>query len=271
MKELRITAAAGVNLQEIAKTVIKTGEYNKEQTLQILDAAKHGVSFKNMLNPELNGLQMREIKLGERYGIDTSVYATADFSAEQMQKLRLELIIQKVIESIKAFFKERWEKILEWAGHKKITPETVEDIKEIVSAQSHNGMADRLISESAMSFIAARVYDQVAAKILEGEKSVENETVQSTAELAEEVSADIVQEQQEIEEENSNEQSQPEEMVETNMGKMPLKEHQEMTAYQKGYDSYENMCKAEAGISEDIPVGNPPPEEEYFEADEYLG
>lgn len=271
MKELRKTAAAGIDLKEIAQAVVKTGDYNKEQTLQILDAAKHGVSFKNMLNPELDHMQMREIKLGERYGIDTSVYATADFSAEQMQKLRLELTVQKVIESIKSYFKERWERIIEWAGHKKLTPETAEEIKEIVSVQSPNSVADRLISESTLSFIAARVYDQVAAKILESEKSIENETVQSTAELAEEVSADIVQEQQEIEEKNSNEQPQSETMVETSMGKMPLKEYQEMTAYQKGYDSYENMCKAEAGVNEEIPVGNPPPEEEYFEADEYLG
>ncbi|MDE7280715.1 MAG: hypothetical protein K2N36_03115 [Ruminiclostridium sp.] len=274
MKELRRTAASGVDLQKIAETVIRTGDYNKEQTLQILDAAKHGVSFENMLNPELDHLQMRQIKLGERYGIDTRIYATPDFSAEQMQRLRLELTVQKVIERIKEFFKERWDSILEWAGRKKITPEMAEEINDIVSAQSPKGIVEQLMSESALTVIAAKVYDKVSAQILEGEKEIENETVQSTTELAEEASADMVQEQQEeVGEKASREQQQPEAevMVETSSGKMPLKEYQEMTAYQKGYDSYEDMIKESEGIDQEAAYGTPPPEEEYFEVDEYLG
>ena len=275
MKELRKSAAAGVNLKDIAETVIRTGDYNKEQTLQILDAARHGVSFKNMLNPELDHLQMRQIKLGERYGIDTSIYSTTDFSAEQMQSLRLELTVQKVIERIKEFFKERWDSILEWAGRKKITPEMAEEINDIVSAQSPKGIVNQLISESALTVIAAKVYDKVSAQILEGEKEIENETVQSTTELAEEASADMVQEQQEEAGEKTageqQQQSEAEVMVETSSGKMPLREYQEMTAYQKGYDSYEDMMKARESVNEEAAYGTPPPEEEYFDAEEYLG
>ncbi|MBD5081121.1 MAG: hypothetical protein HDT44_05075 [Ruminococcaceae bacterium] len=275
MKELRRTAASGVDLQKIAETVIHTGDYNTEQTLQILDAAKHGVSFENMLNPELDHLQMRQIKLGECYGIDTSIYATTDFSAEQMQSLRLELTVQKVIERIKEFFKERWDSILEWAGRKKITPEMAEEINDIVSAQSPKGIVEQLISESSLTVIAAKVYNKVSTQILEGEKEIENETVQSTTELAEEASADMVQEQQEEAGEKTageqQQQSEAEVMVETSSGKMPLREHQEMTAYQKGYDSYEDMMKEIEGIDQEAAYGNPPPEEEYFDAEEYLG
>ncbi len=273
MKALRKSAASGMNLTEIAETVIRTGNYNKEQTLQILDAARHGVSFENMLNPDLGHLQMREIKLGERYGINTSIYATPDFSAEQMQRLRLELTVQKVIERIKEFFKERWDNILEWARRKEVTPETAEEIKDIVSAQSPKGIVDQIISESALTVIAAKVYDKVSAQILEGEKEIENETVQSTTELAEEASADIVQEQQEEAGEKTagKQQQQSEVMVETSSGKMPLKEYQEMTAYQKGYDSYEDMMKESEGIDQEAAYGNPPPEEECFDAEGYLG
>ena len=148
-----------------------------------------------------------------------------------------------------------------------------EEINDIVSAQSPKGIVNQLISESALTVIAAKVYDKVSAQILEGEKEIENETVQSTTELAEEASADMVQEQQEeAGEKTAGEQQRSEVMVETSSGKMPLKEYQEMTAYQKGYDSYEDMLKEESeSVNEEAAYGTPPPEEEYFEAEEYLG
>lgn len=242
MKALRKSALAEVDLQEIAEAVVSTGNYNKEQTLQILDAAKHGVSFKNMLNPEFDYLQMRQIKLGERYGIDTSVYATTDFTYDQMQKLRLELTVQKVIEKIKEFFKEKWNQLLEWAKHKVITPETAEEIKELVSAKSPNGIAKKYLSDSALNLIAAKVYDKVSAQILAGENNLESETIVSTTDLAEKASNDIIREEQIPNTITVEGKWYSEETVKTVDGDMPLEEYQDMIAYQQyGYDSYSDM------------------------------
>lgn len=193
MKELRKSAAKGVNLQRFAEAVINTGEYNKEQTLQILDAAKHGVNYSRMLNPELDHLQMRQIKLGERYGIDTSVYATADFSAEQMQQLRLELIVRRVMENIKNFFKEAWEKIFKTAEHN-ITDEEAANIREAVSAHSEQGLADKLFSNATLIIISSNIYDKVAEQVLEAEAGLENETILNSMDMAETVSEELAAE-----------------------------------------------------------------------------
>lgn len=258
MKELRKTAAAGVDLKEIAKTVIQTGKYNRDQTLQILDAAKHGVNFKNMLNPDLDHLQMRQIKLGERYGIDTNVYASPDFSAEQMQRLRLELIVQKVIETIKEFFKKKWEKFLEWVRYQETPPEETEDIREVLSFNPDDSIIERLLSGSAFTIIAGSIFNEISDQILEGEAELENETVIGYKETAERVSEaidkmidSIKEEQRKFEEAIGGAQKeQPEPTVKTNSGEMPLGEYREMTAYHHGYDSYADMQKQGISIDE---------------------
>lgn len=229
MKELRRSAAKGVDLRNFAEAVIKTGEYNKEQTLQILDAAKHGISYKNMLNPELGYLQMRQIKLGERYGIDTSVYADADFSAEQMQQLRLELIVRKVMENIRNFFREAWEKICNSAAHN-IPQEEAANIKEAVLTSSEEGLADRLFSEATLIIVSSKISDKIVEQVLEAERGLENETILNSMEMAETVSeelaaeADDETEENEKKTENKTEVKASEAESENEFGTPPLKE-----------------------------------------------
>ncbi len=230
MKELRRSAAKGVDLRSFAEAVIKTGEYNKEQTLQILDAAKHGVSYKNMLNPELNHLQMRQIKLGERYGLDTSVYASADFSAEQMQQLRLELLVRKVMEAVKNFFREAWEKICKWAAEQKIPEEEAATINEAVMASSERGLADKLFSEATLIIVSSKISDKIVDQVLNAEKGLENETILSSMDMAETVSdelaaeADEEAETKEKETENENEANTSECEWENDFGDPPPEE-----------------------------------------------
>lgn len=238
MKELRKSAAKGVDLKRFAEAVINTGEYNKEQTLQILDAAKHGVNYSRMLNPDLDHLQMRQIKLGERYGIDTSVYATADFSAEQMQQLRLELIVRRVMDNIKNFFKEVWEKIFKTA-ELNITEEEAANIKEAVSVNSEQGLADKLFSNATLIIISSNIYDKVAEQILEAEAGLENETILNSMDMAETVSEELAAE--------ANEKSDTSE---------------------KETDSEDKANASETEFENEF--GTPPPEEEYFEMEETM-
>lgn len=240
MKELRRSAAKGVDLRSFAEAVIKTGEYTKEQTLQILDAAKHGVSYKNMLNPELNHLQMRQIKLGERYGLDTSVYASADFSAEQMQQLRLELIVRKVMESIKNFFRESWEKICKWAAEQKIPEEEAATINEAVMASSERGLADKLFSEATLIIVSSKISDKIVDRVLNAEKGLEEEAILNSMEMAETVSEELAAEADEEAE-------------------MKEKETEN-----------ENEATSEAECKWENDFGDPPPEEEAFEMEEVI-
>lgn len=217
MKEFRKTASAGIDLKEIALTVMRTGEYNRDQTLQILDAAKHGVNFKNMLDPDLDHLQMRQIKLGERYGIDTNVYASPDFTAEQMKALRVELIVRKVLETIKEFFKEIWDKFLKLTqteSSNKLNQEVEQNADETAPSKQPKGAADF----SAFSVLLGKVYGKVSEEIDQAEKGIVNEAVLDLRSTAEEAAKDI--------------------------------EKYYKSVYQHGYDGYEDM-KRQGGVNTD--------------------
>lgn len=166
--------------------------YNQNQIIQIFDAAKHGVNFKKILNHELDHLQMRQIKLGERYGIETSVYALPNFNAEQMLRLRAELIVRKVIETIKESFNERWKKILEWARCEEPPAEDLTDLNDIIAKSRTNGIIETYIFNAELAVIASKVYEQVSVMLLENEKELKDETVFQIKEAAEKISNQLI-------------------------------------------------------------------------------
>lgn len=174
MREIRSTAAEGVDVGKLVKAVVQTGAYNDSQIKEIMDAARHGLNLKNMLNPELDALQMRQIKFGERNGIDTGVYADSAFSAEQMQKLRFELVVQKIIEQLKEFFSQAWNKFVNWVREEK----SAEQIQEISSA-----------SDSAEQFISDKIYNEVCV-YFEAEQT--EETGETLDAVAEKISEKII-------------------------------------------------------------------------------
>ncbi len=202
LKELYLGRKAGVDtslycspmisaeeMKELRRTFsIVFDNYDQDQIIQILDAAKHGVNFRIMLKLELDHLQMRQIKLGERYGIDTSVYNSPNFSAEQMQQLRFELIVRKVIETIKENHFERWEKIIESAKHEKPPTEDSADLNDIVSMSRTDGVIETYMFNSELAVIANKVYERVCKMLLENERVLVDERVLQIKIIADRVS-----------------------------------------------------------------------------------
>lgn len=206
LKELYLGRKAGVDtslycspmisaeeMKELRRTFsIVFDNYDQDQIIQILDAAKHGVNFRIMLKLELDHLQMRQIKLGERYGIDTSVYNLPNFSAEQMQQLRFELIVRKVIETIKENHFERWEKIIESAKHEEPPTEDSADLKDIVSMSRTDGVIETYMFNLELAVIANKVYERVCEMLLENERVLVDERVLQIKEVAEVISDQLV-------------------------------------------------------------------------------
>ena len=167
MREIRRTAAADVDVGKLVHTVVQTGAYNDSQAKEIMDAARRGLNLKNMLNPELNALQMKQIKFGERDGIDTGVYADSAFSAEQMQKLRFELVVQKIIERLKEFFYQAWNKFVNW-------------VREELPAEQANGTSNA--EGSTEQFISDKIYKEVCVYFESEQIEETGETLQSVTE-----------------------------------------------------------------------------------------
>ncbi len=167
MREIRRTAAADVDVGKLVHTVVQTGAYNDSQAKEIMDAARRGLNLKNMLNPELNALQMKQIKFGERDGIDTGVYADSAFSAEQMQKLRFELVVQKIIERLKEFFSQAWNKFVNW-------------VREELPAEQVQG--NSYAEDSAEQFISDKIYKEVCIYFESEQTEETGETLQSVTE-----------------------------------------------------------------------------------------
>lgn len=202
LKELYLGKRAGIDISTYCSPKVSTEEmkmcrrnyalnfdfYNQNQRQQILDAAKYNVDFNKMLNFYLDHLQMRQIKLGERYGIDTSVYNLPNFSAEQMQQLRFELIVRKVIETIKENHFERWEKIIESAKHEKPPTEDSADLNDIVSMSRTDGVIETYMFNSELAVIANKVYERVCEMLLENERVLVDERVLQIKIIADRVS-----------------------------------------------------------------------------------
>lgn len=189
MREIRCTSAAGVDIKNLVNTVVKTGAYNDEQTKEIMDAARHGLNLKNMLNPELDALQMKQIKLGEREGLDTGVYAVSAFSAEQMQKLRFELLVRKTIENIKEFFSQAWNRFVDWV-REEMPAERIQQLSNVEKTSS----ADRYISDSAAQFLSEKIYNEICT-YFEAEHTEEavSESSESVTEIiSEKISSQII-------------------------------------------------------------------------------
>lgn len=191
LKELYLGMKAGVDTSMYCTPMISAEEmkelrrrfsivfdnYDQDQIIQILDAAKYGVNFRIMLKPKLDHLQMRQVKLGGRYGIETSVYSSPNFSAEQMRQLRIELIVKKVIEAVKEFYCEKWEKILEWAKCEEPPTEDSEDLNDIVSMSRTDGVIETYIFNAELAVIANKVYELVDKMLIENEKALVDERV----------------------------------------------------------------------------------------------
>lgn len=206
LKELYLGKKAGIDISMYNSPTISAEEmkelrqnfalrfykYNQNQIIQLLDAVKHNVNYIKILNPELNHLQMRQIKLGERYRIDTSIYASPIFNDEQMQRLRAELIARKVVETTEEFCSDKWEKILERASDEELPAEDSADLKDIIEFSHTNGLMETYLFNSGLAVISNKVYKRVFAMLLENERELENETIFQIKEVAGEISEQLM-------------------------------------------------------------------------------